>query len=197
MNKLLPLVLLSLLVASCSGYFDTTSKNMPYTHPKKHEHMTIDIKSIATAYLKSGTYGGSTQHEVFPTVYHYTHFDGYNSDKNEEFQSLFSTYIQTIKVNNSISLQEYLTYLYNNNSEKLQEIHRKDQEKRAVGNSHVELAKLFFVDDEAGTVLRMDPYLVSLSHNEHSSNLHLFLQENATHFKSEIPDAFFTKYYGN
>lgn len=160
--------------------------------------MTRFIKSMAKAYVKSGNYGGSTQHEIFPTVYNYSFFDGETSSKNEEFQSILNLYLQHTKVNNSVTLQEYLTHLYNNNTEKLQEIHslNQDQDKVEMGNSHQTLASLFFVDDEAGTVLKINHYLAKLSWDEHTTNLNKFLQENAKHFSSQIPDEFYTKYYG-
>lgn len=194
MSKFLSILLISILVASCSGCSAQKSKSNSYNQ-QNNSNMTIKIKSMVTGYVKSGNYGGSTQHEVFPSVYNYSFFDGETSSKNEEFQALINLYIQNIKVNNSVTLQEYLTHLYNNNTEKLNEIHSQNQAKKEVGNSHQELPTLFFVDDDAGTVLQITPYLVKLSWNEHTTNLNKFLQENAKHFSSQIPDEFYTKYY--
>ncbi|MCH7399700.1 hypothetical protein MM236_17015 [Belliella sp. DSM 107340] len=193
MNKIIPLFLLSILAVSCSSCSAQKQNNQSLN---KQNNMTRFIKSMATGYVKSGNYGGSTQHEQFPSVYNYSYFNGETSEKNKEFQSLFNLYLQNIKVNNSVTLQDYLTHLLNNNTEKLKEIHSQNQDKKEVGNSNQELPTLFFVDDEAGTVLRIDPYLVQLSWNKHTEKLNKFLQENATHFSSEIPDEFYIKYYG-
>ena len=195
MNKFLPILLISILAASCFGCSAAKQEHSTYNQ-QKNSSMVRFIKSMATGYVKSGNYGGSTQHKQFPSVYNYSYFNGETSEKNKEFQSIFNLYLQYTKVNNSVTLQDYLTHLLNNNTEKLQEIHNQNQEKKEVGNSRQELPTLFFVDDEAGTVLRIDPYLVQLSWNQHSTNLNQFLQENATHFSSEIPDEFYTKYYG-
>lgn len=167
------------------------------SHHQQHKsNTTMKIKSMATGYVKSGTYGGSVQKEIFPSVYNYSYFDGETSAKQEEFQFLLQHYFQNIKVNNTVSLQEYLEYLYSNDTAKLQEIHNQPLDKKPVGDNRQELATLFFVDDEAGTVLRIDPYLVQLSWNQDITNLNRFLQENVKHFSSQIPDEFYTKYYG-
>lgn len=180
----------------CSDCLGQKPASPSLNHTKQTE-MTSKIKAIATGYVKSGTYGGSTQSEVFPTVYHYSYFDGEQSALREEFQSLLTQYLVHVTVNNSVRLDEYLTYLYQHDIEKLKEIHaQKKQELKAMGNSHQDLDKLFFVDDEAGTVLRVDPYLTDLSWNEQSNKLILFLQKNARHFSSQVPDDFFTEYYG-
>ncbi len=195
MSKFLPIFLICILAASCSGC-SATKPEKTTPHQQNYSNMIRFIKSMATGYVKSGNYGGSTQNEQFPSVYNYSYFNGETSEKNKEFQSIFNRYLQHTKVNNSVTLQDYLTHLLNNNTEKLQEIYNQNQGKKEVGNSRQELPTLFFVDDEAGTVLRIDPYLVQLSWNQHSTNLNQFLQENATHFSSEIPDEFYTKYYG-
>ncbi|WPR76544.1 hypothetical protein [Algoriphagus sp. NG3] len=195
MGKFFSILLISMLAAICFGCSATKSKKTTFNQ-QNHSSMIRFIKSMATGYVKSGNYGGSTQHEQFPSVYNYSYFNGETSKKNKEFQSIFNRYLQHTRVNNSVTLQDYLTHLLNNNTEKLQEIHNQNQGKKEIGNSRQELPTLFFVDDEAGTVLRIDPYLATLSWNQHSTNLNQFLQKNATHFSSEIPDEFFTKYYG-
>jgi hypothetical protein len=162
--------------------------------------MNLNISGVASAYVNSGNYGGSTQYEVFPSEYHYSYFDANdpkNSAQKEVFCKLITDYLESITVNNSVTLGEYLTYLYQNDTDKLREIHSSFHERKAVGNIHQSLATLFFVDDKAGTVLRLDPYQTALSWDKTTTSLNEFLQENAQHFKGQIPDAFYMKYYGN
>ncbi|UUV21248.1 hypothetical protein [Paenimyroides aestuarii] len=196
-NKLqiMPVLIWSLLLVSCSGCTaQQTGKSS--IHQQQKSNTTMKIKSMATGYVKSGNYGGSVQKEQFPSVYKYSFFDGNNSSKNAEFQVIINEYLQSIKVNNTVSLQEYLEHLYNQNTAKLTEIHNQPLDKKPVGNSLQELPTLFFVDDQAATVLRIDPNQVQLSWNAHTTKLNTFLQENATHFSSETPDEFYMKYYG-
>lgn len=165
------------------------------TKNQMKQRVTLQIKGIANGHIKSGNYGGSTQFEVFPSVYNYSYFDSDASEKKGEFEQLVNSYMQHTQVNNAHTLREYLAYLYLNNKDKLREIHNNNQDIKPKGNIHQELPILFFIKDEEGSVLQIDPYRVTLSGNEHLNGLNLFLQENAYHFSSEIPDDFYKKHF--
>lgn len=186
-----------------------TIQTHPYSSSKTYQikspdqiqsPMKFKIKAIANGFIISGNYGGSTQFEVFPSEYNYSFYDTTdpkNESNNEIFEELMNHYLVNTMVNNCVSLQEYLELMYQNEYTKLGEIHNQYHEIKPVGNSHQRLAVLFFVDDEKNTVLRLNPFQTHTKTNNHLSNLNLFLQKNAAHFSSKIPDDFFNNHYNN
>lgn len=160
--------------------------------------MSYNISGIANGFIKSGTYGGSLPTEAFPTEYNYTFYDTKsekNKQKIKEFESLIDKYLQQSVVNNTVTLKEYLDFLYSQNSEALNKIHSNFDSQVGKGNSHQPLPILFFVDDPKNTVLRVSLYEVNLNYPQAATELKAFLDKNARQFRSSIPDDFYNTYY--
>ncbi len=201
-KTLLIAVLLGAVFTNCSAQSHSNTSiqanRQTNLHAQNKKIMTLKIKAMASGYVKSGNYGGSTQYEAFPSVYNYSHFDAMapgNEAKKETFEELITAYIDAIKVNNSVSLRAYLNYLYMNDTVKLQEIHSNYNIRKEVGNVNQPLPILFFIDDEVNTVLSLSPYNTELTWNETTTKLNAFLQENAKQFSSTIPDEFYHTYF--
>lgn len=161
--------------------------------------MPLSIAGYATAHVKSGNYGGSTQHEVFPTEYNYSYFDAndpQHADKQEEFTRLINAYIASIMVNDTIKLTDYLDLLYRKDDAALQQVHARHNVRRPVGDSHQPKPALFFIQDAESTVLAIDPYHTALSSDATTTALHHFLREHAKHYHSTFQDAFYREHYG-
>lgn len=159
--------------------------------------MSLEISGYSVAHYKSGNYGGSTQHEVFPSEYYYTYFNvvlDNNQDYKGEFQTLINHYVTEITVNNSVTLKEYLTYLYLNDTTKINEVHSKFDIRKPVGSADQELSTLFFVDNNS-RVLEVSPYSVSLNWNDATTKLNVFLQKHAFQYKNIMKDEFLKTYH--
>jgi hypothetical protein len=160
----------------------------------------MKINGIAMAHIVSGNFAGSLNEEVFPTVYHYSYYHTENESdlkKRKDFNHIVSDYLQHTKVNNRIKLSTYIDLLYLNDTIKLNEIHKEHGDVKAKGSTMVKLPILFFVDDGQKKVIRLSLDKIELVHSESTSALMNFLQENAKHFESQIPDDFFNKHYRN
>ncbi len=161
--------------------------------------MPLKIAGYATAHVKSGNYGGSTQHEVFPTEYNYSYFDAndpQHADKQDEFTRLINEHIASITVNDTIKLADYLDLLYRQDAPALEKVHARYDVRRPVGSAQQPKPILFFIQDADSTVLEIDPYRTILSSDATTTAFHLFLREHAKHFHSTIPDAFYQQHYG-
>ena len=160
--------------------------------------MDLPIKAMVTASIRSGTYGGSTEREVFPSTFSYSRFsldEHSDPELRETFTRLMQAYLATTLVNGDLTLQAYLALLHAGDTARLQDVHALQQEKQALGSVHQPLSTLFFVDDAQGTVLRVDPYQTRLSWNEAADALNTFMREHATHVTTGMLDEFYNKYY--
>lgn len=164
--------------------------------------MTIDnnpplrLHRITTAYIDSGSFNGSLDYEVRPSVYHYSNYDA-TAEKNEEikkeFLSLLENYLDDTTVNNSLSLREYLTLLTSKDQEALTKVHKKVAP-RPRGASLQELPVLLFSGADRLPQFTIDLFEVDLKGSGLTA-LYQFMYEHATHFSSAIPDAFFSANY--
>ncbi len=158
------------------------------------------IKGICTGHVKSGNYGGSAQYEVFPSVYHYSYYDK-GGDENEaqrrEFDTITTAFLDRSKVNEYTVLRDYLYYIYIQDMEQIGETHARFGRRIAVGNSNQPIPILFFLEDEKNTVLALSPYNAEIGWDDDFGKLTDFLREHAYHFRSEMPDAFFSTHYAS
>lgn len=149
--------------------------------------------------MESGSYGGSLPDEVFPSVYHYSKYNVSEEKKAEvstKFRAVCQDFLEETQVNEVVSLKEYLQYVEEKNEEKIDAIHKANKDERATGNKIQALPLLIFTEKSDLPTFSLDSYNVSLS-GKGVNQLYAFLKEYGYHFKSKIPDTFFTKHYKN
>ena len=147
--------------------------------------------------MESGSYGGSLPNEVFPSVYHYSKYNVSEEKRAEvsaKFKAVCQVFLEETQVNEVVSLKEYLQYVEEKNQEKIDVIHKANKDERATGNKIQPLPLLIFTEKKDLPAFSLDSYNVSLR-GKGVNQLYAFLKEYGYQFKSEIPDAFFTKYY--
>lgn len=155
------------------------------------------ITMISTAFIESGSYGGSLPNEVFPSVYHYSKYNVSEEKKEEvstKFKAVCQAFLEETQVNDVVSLKEYLEYVEEKNQEKISAIHKENKNLRPTGSKTQPLPLLIFTDKKDLPTFSLDSYNVSLR-GKGANQLYAFLKEYGYQFQSEIPDDFFTKYY--
>lgn len=169
------------------------------SNPSKRMNSSVasKITVISTAFMESGSYGGSLPNEVFPSVYHYSKYnvlEEKRSDISAKFKEVCVDFLEETQVNDVVSLKEYLQYVEEKNQEKISAIHKANKEMRATGSKIQPLPLLIFTEKNDLPAFSLDSDDVSLR-GKGINQLYAFLKEYGYHFKSEIPDDFFTKYY--
>lgn len=153
------------------------------------------ITQIVFASVESGNYGGSTANKIFPSNYTYAKYE-WNEDVDDGFMQTVNNYLNNSKVNDTITLAEYLKLLKDNNVPTLDKIHSTNQITHPKGNKQLQLPILIFTQYHQVPTFSINPSIITIS-GSGATEMHEFMKKHAEHFSNEIPDSFFNSHYPN
>ncbi|MCT4581151.1 MAG: hypothetical protein N4A35_07010 [Flavobacteriales bacterium] len=154
------------------------------------------ISKVVIGNIESGNYGGSLPNEIFESIYSYSRFSlTEHPELQIKFEALINDFFDNSIVNDSVTLRQYLFYVYNKQEVKLNQIHSK-YNNIPKGSKIQNLPILLFSADKNTPIFKLNQLDISITSTNNSKNeLYQFIIDNGFNFSSAIPDDFYNTYY--